>query len=357
MKKFFSLMAAVLFAGSMMAGKYGVTVVSDFVNGGQYVFYQDGHVLDGKIDQSKIAPTTSYAKTGLEGTESYVWTVEQSDKGWLLKTVDGKYLANASKGNLSLVDNAGGATAWTAAFSGGTVFLTNAANSNRFLGLNETGTGYKAYSQDNLETYAHDIVVYHLEEGATGEIGDGASGGGSEEGEVIDITGLVYAEAYLYTYEGYDFWDIDLYKDYNSNTNSLVYPEVYFTIDAESTSKIAGEYEPYYVGYWKSAKDSVEMDGYDTEAFVNITYNSDDTYTFVGQFKGEDGNTYKFTCTTMVDAYDSDNDYEPIVLDDEVAEGIEDVVLTEKAKKVVVDGNVFVIRDNKMFNVTGTRVR
>lgn len=39
------------------------------------------------------------------------------------------------------------------------------------------------------------------------------------------------------------------------------------------------------------------------------------------------------------------------------AQGIEDIVLTEKAQKVVVDGAVYVIRDNKMFNVTGTRVR
>lgn len=39
------------------------------------------------------------------------------------------------------------------------------------------------------------------------------------------------------------------------------------------------------------------------------------------------------------------------------AEGIENVVLTESAKKVVVDGAVYVIRDNKIFNVLGTQVR
>lgn len=39
------------------------------------------------------------------------------------------------------------------------------------------------------------------------------------------------------------------------------------------------------------------------------------------------------------------------------AQGIEDIVLTEKAQKVSVDGAVYVIRDNKMYNVTGTRVR
>jgi len=39
------------------------------------------------------------------------------------------------------------------------------------------------------------------------------------------------------------------------------------------------------------------------------------------------------------------------------AEGIENVVLTEKAQKVVVDGVIYIIRDNKMFNLQGAQVR
>jgi len=39
------------------------------------------------------------------------------------------------------------------------------------------------------------------------------------------------------------------------------------------------------------------------------------------------------------------------------AQGIENVVLTEKAQKVVVDGVLYIVRDNKMFNVQGTQVR
>ena len=39
------------------------------------------------------------------------------------------------------------------------------------------------------------------------------------------------------------------------------------------------------------------------------------------------------------------------------AEGIEDVVLTEKAQKVVVDGVLYIVRDNKMYNAQGTQVR
>ena len=38
-------------------------------------------------------------------------------------------------------------------------------------------------------------------------------------------------------------------------------------------------------------------------------------------------------------------------------EGIENIELTEKAQKVVVDGAVYIIRDNKMFNIHGAQVR
>lgn len=38
-------------------------------------------------------------------------------------------------------------------------------------------------------------------------------------------------------------------------------------------------------------------------------------------------------------------------------EGIENIELTKEAKKVVVDGKVFIIRDEKMFNVQGAQVR
>ena len=38
-------------------------------------------------------------------------------------------------------------------------------------------------------------------------------------------------------------------------------------------------------------------------------------------------------------------------------EGIENVVLTEKAQKVVVDGVLYIVRDNKMYSAQGTQVR
>ena len=38
-------------------------------------------------------------------------------------------------------------------------------------------------------------------------------------------------------------------------------------------------------------------------------------------------------------------------------EAIENVVLTEKAQKVMIDGNIYIIRDGKMFNLQGAQVR
>ena len=39
------------------------------------------------------------------------------------------------------------------------------------------------------------------------------------------------------------------------------------------------------------------------------------------------------------------------------AQGIENIELTEKAQKVVVDGVIYIVRDNKMFNLQGAQVR
>ena len=45
------------------------------------------------------------------------------------------------------------------------------------------------------------------------------------------------------------------------------------------------------------------------------------------------------------------------VLEHVYAEGIENVVLGEKAQKVIVDGVLYIVRDGKMFNVQGAQVR
>lgn len=39
------------------------------------------------------------------------------------------------------------------------------------------------------------------------------------------------------------------------------------------------------------------------------------------------------------------------------AQGIENIILTEKVNKVIVDGNVYIVRDGKLFNMQGAQVR
>ncbi len=56
---------------------------------------------------------------------------------------------------------------------------------------------------------------------------------------------------------------------------------------------------------------------------------------------------------------DTDGDARILNGDAEIiwGEGIEQIVLTEKAQKVVVDGAIYIIRDNKLYNLQGAQVR
>ena len=73
----------------------------------------------------------------------------------------------------------------------------------------------------------------------------------------------------------------------------------------------------------------------------------DNQYVFGQLWEGEEGNR-----TIELDLSDAAK-YRWIVAE----QGIENVVLTEKAQKVMIDGVMYIIRDNKMFNVQGTQVR
>ena len=89
-----------------------------------------------------------------------------------------------------------------------------------------------------------------------------------------------------------------------------------------------------------------EIEIYDAE---NDKWNTiqDNQYVFGQLWEGEEGNR-----TIELDLSNADT-YRWKVAE----QGIENVVLTEKAQKVMIDGVMYIIRDNKMFNVQGTQVR
>ena len=172
LKLFFAcLLMAVLSIGQMWATTYKLTKVTSVETGKLYVFERNSHVFNNTSSSSALQTTATYKTTGLEGTESYVWTLETATGGFYLKNVSlasNQYLNNASKTTVSF---GAASSIWTIAFTGEVALISNTSNSNRFLGdagKDSPNNTYKAYATGNLSDYEHDITVYVLdEEGST----------------------------------------------------------------------------------------------------------------------------------------------------------------------------------------------
>ena len=172
LKLFFAcLLMAVLSIGQMWATTYKLTKVTSVETGKLYVFERNSHVFNNTSSSSALQTTATYKTTGLEGTESYVWTLETATEGFYLKNVSlasNQYLNNASKTTVSF---GAASSIWTIAFTGEVALISNTSNSNRFLGdagKDSPNNTYKAYATGNLSDYEHDITVYVLdEEGST----------------------------------------------------------------------------------------------------------------------------------------------------------------------------------------------
>lgn len=178
--------------------------------------------------------------------------------------------------------------------------------------LYKNGDYYRMYTDKSSNSAYKPFYVYKVGEGG-GENPGGDNPGGDDPnpgtGDVVEITGLQYADAFYYEYEGVKFYEIDLYKDFDEDTYDYVYPEVYIAIEANSKTAINGTYDLLYAGLWTSENDSVEMGevlGTVTIKNVDSEYN----YSFKGSFVGTDGKTYKFDDVVSVWAYDYDNDVE-----------------------------------------------
>jgi hypothetical protein len=100
--------------------------------------------------------------------------------------------------------------------------------------------------------------------------------------------------------------------------------------------------------------------GSDEEKWANQIYAWDDqtsawkesdnfTFGLEDWEEGEEVDTY--ICTVDL------SDEEAYRWGSEVPTGLENVVLTEKARKVVIDGQIYITRDNKLFNIHGAQLR
>ena len=134
-------------------------------------------------------------------------------------------------------------------------------------------------------------------------------------GDVVEITGLQYADAYYYEYEGIKFYDIDLYKNLDEESFDYIYPELYIIVEANSKTALNGTYDLLFAGLWTSENDSV-MIGEEVGTVTIKNTDNEGHYSFKGSYVGEDGKTYKFDQVVEVYAYDAGADYEDITLNE-----------------------------------------
>ena len=63
---------------SAVATTYKLVKVTSVEAGKMYVFEQDGRVMNNTTSDDGIFTTDSYRTTGLNGGETYIWTLESS---------------------------------------------------------------------------------------------------------------------------------------------------------------------------------------------------------------------------------------------------------------------------------------
>ena len=100
-------------------------------------------------------------------------------------------------------------------------------------------------------------------------------------------------------------------------------------------------------GKWPGEEGGTEIEVYRTEIDDWTTIQNNELV-FGQLWEGEEG-----ARTLYIDLSDS----EAYRWQAREEQGIENIVLTEKAHKVVVDGVIYIVRDNKLFNLQGAQVR
>lgn len=147
-------------------------------------------------------------------------------------------------------------------------------------------------------------------------------------------------------------------------------PEVYeekefdYTINV-ANAPVCGEAVLAIVGSYAACDWKVENAVAVENGAAALHAKNTDQFKFLDKSTGDWSNEVKgFAQTTFHKADIADGTEDGVIAIDlaeaqfaACAQGIENITLTEKAQKVVVDGVLYIVRDNKMFNVQGTQVR
>ena len=170
-----------------------------------------------------------------------------------------------------------------------------------------------------------------------------------------------YADAYYYEESGEYYWFFYFYEAYDSNIDDYTFPQIFIDLGDEATSRtsiVGTDLNIYDASYNISETDTVYIKE-DSQYYmgeISITYKGNDIYNYKGQFIGEDNNTYTFDLDLETSAYDYDNGYALITLNDTPTA----LPITKdgaKATKVLRKGNVLIMNEGKTFTVQGQKVQ
>ena len=181
----------------------------------------------------------------------------------------------------------------------------------------------------------------------------------------IEIKNLKYADAvYVEDAEYGDYWEFVLYNDYDYDAEDYVYPELYVMVnEAYSKTAINGTYNVLYSEYLPTAYDWIITDEVGTLTIKNVDSNGN--YSFKGSFTANDGKTYTFNQTVEVYAYSyAEEDgvpvYEEIILNEGGTNGSTTSVEntnnpspTTNCQKIIRNGQLLILRDDKTYNIVG----
>jgi len=284
MKKFFSLFATVLFAGSMWAG----------------VVTLDPATQTPKTSETDISLTIQGIGVAYHGTLNAATdgSGQQPAAPADFRVFAGQKLKLSASSNITKVVIAGKANK--------AGFTLIASKGNVTKGASYSDVTEKAELSDPLIvvesinakevtlTCGKQLRAYKIEVTLDGEGGGSEGGEGGDDplpGDAISLD-VVYADAGIFEDEDGPYWVLDLYKDYNEETEKITYPEVVAVFDAKSKTALAGTYTSadfYYAYYVVAEGDTIWSE--ELASDIKIEYN-EGVYSISFAFVDEDEKTY-----------------------------------------------------------------
>ena len=251
-----------------------------------------------------------------------------------------KNIQNTTYGNFDLEDETGTVYVYG--------LLTAAGEAKKFaeMGVEENDilTIKAVYGEHNGTPQAPNAVFVSVEKG-------------EKPGPQTIELDVVYGEADLYATQG--IWQINLYKDYDSETQTVTYPDLYIGVTPKSATTIAGIYsieeEIAFVEVDVASEQTVTA----TEATdLEVVCLGDGVYSFYMEFVGDDGNTYVLDAEVPVLAYNGESEEgEEIELEDDPETGVESTKVADKAVKFIENATLLIERNGVRYNVMGQVVR